>query len=156
VFTQLLILVVIAFVRPDTQSAPSSTPKAEFVDFQDVQGDLRSRVPDGKLDYHFRLTGLQKRRIAFIDVKAGSDTAGTGFKWSNVAGEESAEHPLGKWWLITYAPRLNEISDTREIWFSNPYPDKPYTSFRVYVVYDERKIDDRDYAVVHAPPAPKP
>jgi hypothetical protein len=155
VLTYLLILIGIAFAQ-GAQSGPASTPKAEFVDFQDVQGDLRTRVPDGKLDYHFRLTGLQKRPIAFIDVKAGSDTAGTGFKWSNVAGEESNEHPLGKWWLITYSPRLNEISDTREIWFSNPNPDKPYTSFRIYVVYDWRRIEDRDYAVADAPPAPKP
>jgi hypothetical protein len=131
-------------------------PEATFVGFEDVQGDLRSRVPDGKLDYHFRLTGLQKRPIAFIDVKAGSDSDGTSFKWSNVAGEESPQHPEGKWWLITYTPPLTAVGDTRDIWFANPFPDRPYTDFRIYVVYDERNIEDRDFMRATSPTPPPP
>ena len=93
--TYLLILIGIAFAQ-GAQSGPASTPKAEFVDFQDVQGDLRTRVPDGKLDYHFRLTGLQKRPIAFIDVKAGSDFKAEGSSAAKVTSSDNSNYDAPK------------------------------------------------------------
>ncbi len=134
---------------------PTPTPEATFVDFQDVQGDLRSRTPDGKVDYHFTLTNLQNRPIDHIDVKAGSGA--TDFKWSNIAGNESPTNPEGTWWLITYSPTpLSTPSTTRDIWFANPKPDAPYTDFRIYVHYAAGDTLDRDFMTSTSPVPPPP
>ena len=112
---------------------------------------MRTKQPDGKPDHHIRLSGLG-HPISHIEIKAGTDQDQP-FKWSDRAGEESPENPLGKWWIINTVPdfRVYENGEL-DIWFSVPDRSRPHTSFRVFVFYDETNFD----RIVPAVSTPEP
>jgi hypothetical protein len=119
---------------------PTRTPKGVYLGFDgDHLGDLRDVNPDGLLDHHIRLEGL-RHPISHIEIKAGSGP--TDFKWSNRAGEESPEHPEGKWWYVMQSPRIpGSPVGVMNLRFSEPTRDAPHTDFRVYVFYSDTPGD---------------
>jgi hypothetical protein len=119
---------------------PVRQPKGVYLGFDgDHLGDLRNVIPDGKLDHHIRLEGL-RHPVSHIEIKAGSGP--TDFKWSNRAGEESPEHPEGRWWYILQSPRIpGSPVGVMNLRFSEPTRDAPHTDFRVYVFYSDTPGD---------------
>lgn len=139
---------------PDPE--PTPTPKAQFAGFEDVMGKLRGHDPDGQPDLKFTLTNLQKRKISYVVVRAGSPETGDDFKWSDRAGEESQQNPAGNYWMLEYSPALSQTgSGSLDVWLSQPSYAKQYTDVRIYVYYSE-DLNDRDFLRATAVTMPEP
>lgn len=120
----------------ETLPEPPRLPVAEYLGRDvDELGDLRSTVPDGKLDHHVRLTGL-KGPIEHIIIHAGAT------KWSDEAGEESPQNPQGTWWWVERKP-------DGHIYFA----DRGTTgNFVVFPIYSDATFDRLEVSV----PTPEP
>lgn len=134
------------------------TPTGQYLGMDSDQlGKIRSQTPDGELDHHIKLAGLNAaRRVTFIDIKAGSDADVTEDwkKWSTDAGEESPAHPAGLWWWIKQTPRIaSGPTATLDLWFSKAAPNQAFTEYRVYVYYSSTDLTDRDFIRVSVPAA---
>jgi hypothetical protein len=139
--------------------AAPRTPSGQYLGMDsDELGKIRSQIPDGQLDHHIKLAGLNPaRRITFIDIKAGSDADITDDwkKWSTDAGEESPAHPAGLWWWIKQTPRIaNGPTATLDLLFSKAAPNQAFTEYRVYVYYSSTDLTDRDFIRVSVPASP--
>jgi hypothetical protein len=110
-----------------TPEPPPRTPIAVYLGRDaDKLGDLRSKIPDGKLDHHFRLSGL-KYPIEHVNIHDGT------VKWSDQAGEESQEFPQGKWWFVLTTPPLPGSPDgTNDIYISDRGTPGQFVLFPIY------------------------
>jgi hypothetical protein len=92
----------------------------------DRLGDLRSKTPDGKLDHHFRLTGL-RYPISHVNIHDGAT------KWSDMAGEESPTNPQGTWWFVLTNPPLPGAPDgVQDIYISDRGTPGAFVIFPIY------------------------
>jgi hypothetical protein len=116
-----------SFNGTTTPEPPPRIPVAVYLGRDaDKLGDLRSKVPDGKLDHHFRVSGL-RYPIAHVNIHDGAT------KWSDMAGEESAEFPQGKWWFVMTNPPLpGGVDGVQDIYISDRGTPGQFIIFPIY------------------------
>jgi hypothetical protein len=110
-----------------TPEPPPRIPVAIYMGRDaDKLGDLRSKTPDGKLDHHFRVTGL-KYPISHVNIHDGA------VKWSDMAGEESPTNPQGTWWFVMTNPPLPGGQDgVQDIYISDRGTPGQFILFPIY------------------------